>query len=113
MLGDAVFDPPLPDGFVTALDLAEAFVLRGTPFREAHAAVGRLVAAALREGRTLADLSAEELEASDTPAMADDVGLLDPAGSIARRATPGGGSMDSVQGQLSKLREWLTTEPST
>ncbi len=109
MVRDAVFDPPPPDGFVTALDLAEAFVLRGTPFRAAHAAVGRLVASVVDQGRTLSDLTAEELEASDTPAIAEDVALLDPRTSIARRATPGGGSMDSVRTQIAKVRERLAT----
>jgi argininosuccinate lyase len=113
MLQDATFDPPHPDGFVTALDLAEAFVLRGVPFRDAHAAVGRLVASMIEQGRTLSDLSAEELEASDTPAIADDVAVLDPATSIARRATPGGGSMESVHNQLVKLKRRLAADPST
>ncbi len=113
MLTDAEFEPPPPDGFVTALDLAEAFVLRGVPFREAHAAVGRLVSEAVDQGRTLADLTAAELEASDTPAVAADVELLDPQTSITRRVTPGGGSMDSVREQLIELRERLTEDPGT
>lgn len=45
MTGTASFHPPAPTSWVTALDLAEAVVGRGVPFREAHEVVGRIVAA--------------------------------------------------------------------
>ncbi|MDH3538553.1 MAG: argininosuccinate lyase [Acidimicrobiia bacterium] len=45
MLATARFHPPQPDDRTVALDVAEALVTRGVPFREAHEAVGRLVAA--------------------------------------------------------------------
>jgi argininosuccinate lyase len=43
LLATAKFHPPEPDDRTVALDLAEALVARGVPFREAHEAVGRLV----------------------------------------------------------------------
>ena len=45
MLAHIEFDPPLPEGATTSLDLAEALVRRGVPFREAHQTVGRLIVA--------------------------------------------------------------------
>ena len=107
LIRDATFDPPPPDGSVTALDLAEAFVLRGVPFRTAHEAVGRLVTEAAASGKELSELSGEALEMSDTPSREADSELLDPTASIVRRRTPGGGSMVSVRSQLLALRERL------
>ena len=107
LIRDATFDPPPPDGSVTALDLAEAFVLRGVPFRTAHEAVGRLVTQAAASGKELSELSGEALEMSDTPSREADSELLDPTASIVRRRTPGGGSMVSVRSQLLALRERL------
>ena len=107
MIRDAIFDPPPPGGSVTALDLAEALVLRGVAFRGAHEAVGGLVAEAAASGNELADLSGEDLAASDTPAVEADAELLNASVSIARRVTQGGGSMASVREQLAALRTRL------
>jgi len=49
------------DEMIAATDLADMLVRRGVPFREAHAAVGALVAEAAGSGRTLSELSDEEL----------------------------------------------------
>ena len=49
------------DPMLVATDLADHLVLRGVPFREAHGLVGRVVARALEEGVTLAELSPETL----------------------------------------------------
>jgi argininosuccinate lyase len=46
-----------------ATDLADHLVQRGVPFREAHAVVGRVVARALADGVTLAELSNQTLRA--------------------------------------------------
>ena len=43
MLATAEFHPPEPGDSTVALDLAEALVKKGVPFREAHEAVGSLV----------------------------------------------------------------------
>ena len=45
LLATAQFHPPEPEDRTVALDVAEALVTRGVPFRQAHEAVGRLVAA--------------------------------------------------------------------
>jgi argininosuccinate lyase len=92
---------------VTALDLAEVLVERGVPFRQAHEAVGRLVAGLSAAGRDLSQATAGELEAAHVQLVPEDLDLLDPASSVAARVTPGGGSMDSVQQQLEALSELL------
>jgi argininosuccinate lyase len=108
MIADARFDPPAPTSWVTALDLAEALVVRGVSFREAHGAVGRLVAALVSEGRQLSDATVEDLDAADERFEATDLDLIDPRTSIDRRITMGGGSTESVRQQIEALRYALT-----
>ena len=48
-------------GFMAATDLADHLVGTGLPFREAHEVVGELVAKCEADGRTLQDLTAEDL----------------------------------------------------
>ena len=61
MLSTAVFHPPEPSDWVTALDLAEALVERGIPFREAHHLVGGIVADLVARGESLSDLTENQL----------------------------------------------------
>jgi argininosuccinate lyase len=113
MIATAEFDPPEPLSWVTALDLAEALVRRGVPFREAHHAVGAVVAHLSSEGRTFEELSADELVGIDDRFRADDLALTDPEASVAARITPGGGSMASVQEQIRSLRSMLHEHGTT
>lgn len=107
MVASARFHPPAVSPWVTALDLAEVLVMRGLPFREAHGVVGALVTRLVGQGRSPADLQPAELEAAHPLFEGADLALAEPAGSVARRRTPGGGSMDSVRAQLGALRERL------
>ncbi len=109
MVATAELDPPPPSPWVTAHDLAELLVERGVPFRDAHEVVGRLVADVAADGRTLADLGPLEPVAIDDHFESGDVQFADPAVSIRRRRTPGGGSFDSVRSQIAALREWLAS----
>jgi argininosuccinate lyase len=110
MVATASFDPPPPSSWVTALDLAEVLAERGIPFREAHEAVGRLVARLVAEGKTLGEVTAGELEAAHLSFGPEDLDVLDPQASVERRRTPGGGSHVSVLDQLAELRSILGEE---
>jgi len=98
------FHPPPPLAETAALDLAEALAGRGAPFREAHDAVGRLVARLERSGRSLAEASWEDLSAVDGRFAEPDLGLLDPRSSILRRVTAGSGRPESVREQVAAIR---------
>lgn len=104
LLASAEFHPPVPAAWVCALDLAEALVERGVPFREAHHAVGRLVGALVRDGRGLDDAGVDDLAAADERFVADDLARIDPLDSVRRRISPGGGSFESVATQVEDLR---------
>jgi argininosuccinate lyase len=104
------------EGETTAVDVAEALVRAGVPFREAHGAVGAAVRLASSRGGRLADLPAEDLRALH-PALAEvDRRVMDVDGSLAAKATPGSTNPALVGEQLDRLasaaaaaREWATS----
>jgi argininosuccinate lyase len=81
-----------------ATDLAEWLVVRGTPFREAHAIVGELVRRHLAEGRPLRDLVA-----ADERLGPDAAALLAPGVAVTRRTSPGGGGPVPVAAQVERF----------
>ena len=107
MVAAADFHPKSPVGWVTALDLTEVLVERGVPFRVAHEAVGRLVNKLVSDGRSMDQVTGDDLVAAHPQFMNDDVEFANPTTSIERRITPGGGSMASVRTQLAALRSYL------
>lgn len=108
MLLGVEFAPPAPGAETTALDLAEALVERGVPFREAHSIVGRLVKALEEDGRSLGAATGDDLTAIDDRFEASFVDRLDPATSIGRRVTAGSGNPDSVREQVERIRSILS-----
>ena len=107
LVGDADFHPSAPESSVTALDLAEALVERGVPFREAHRAVGKMLSALLADGRTLSEAIPADLTATDPRFVPEDLALTDATESVRRRRSTGGGSFSSVQEQLRLLKDRL------
>jgi argininosuccinate lyase len=90
-----------------AIDLAEHLVVRGVPFREAHAIVGALVRRALEGEGHLADLVAAE------PMLgADGAALLLPGVAVRRRTTPGGAGPVPVAVQRERFRGRLALDQS-
>lgn len=85
MLETAQFHPPEPADVTVALDIAEALVRKGVPFREAHTAVGRLVTEL--GSRPLRDATLAELAASHPLLEPGDVPTVDEA--AAARTRPG------------------------
>jgi argininosuccinate lyase len=99
----------------TAVDLAEALVREGVPFREAHSAVGAAVRLAATRGARLADLPAEDLAAVHPALAAADRSVLGVDGSLTAKATPGSTNPTRVGDQLTVLevaasaaRTWST-----
>ena len=90
-----------------ATDLAEALVLEGVPFRTAHEAVGKLVAAAAAAGKRLEEVDAEQLSDAHPQLVPEMLELLDPRRSVAGRRTHGGTAPERVAEQLDALRSIL------
>ncbi|MCE2526192.1 MAG: argininosuccinate lyase [Actinomycetia bacterium] len=108
LLATARFHPPPPASETAALDLAEALVGRGVPFREAHRVTGGIAARLAAEGREFSSLGVGDLIDAHPSFKPSDLELLDPVVSVKRRATPGGGSPESVASQIADLREALS-----
>jgi len=81
--------------FALATDLADYLAKKGVPFRDAHEAVGALVARCEREGRTFAELTLDEYRAAH-PAFDEDVLHIDLEASLAARDVPGGTAPSAV-----------------
>jgi argininosuccinate lyase len=90
---------------IAATDLAEHLVLAGTPFREAHAIVGRLVRRSLAGEGGLAELAAAEIGA-------DAAGLVQPGAGVQRRSSPGGAGPAAIGAQIDDYRAMLAAEAS-
>ena len=91
--------------YAAATDLAEHLVMGGTPFRTAHAIVGKIVRESIEHGTSMADLVAAH------PALGPAaVALLAPGLSVTRRTTPGGAGPAAVAVQMQRFRAQLTTD---
>ena len=88
-----------------ATDLAEWLVQRGTPFRDAHAVVGKLVRQTLAGEGSLADLVA-----GDDRLGPDAAALVAPGVSVTRRTTPGGAGPQAVAIQIERFRAQVDSD---
>ena len=91
--------------YAAATDLAEWLVASGTPFRDAHAAVGDLVRRSLAGEQPLT-----ELVAADERFGPEAAALLDPGASAARRNTPGAGGPEAVAAQMKRFRHRVESD---
>ena len=91
-------------GFATATDLADYLVVKGVPFRDAHAIVGRAVALAIEKGVALSDLALAEFKALCDRIGEDVYEVLTLAGSIAARKHFGGTAPATVSAAIEAAR---------
>jgi argininosuccinate lyase len=95
------------DPTLLATDLAEYLVKKGMPFREAHEAVGKLVARAAAAKLTLSNLSLWEMQ-EVSPLFAEDVvKVFDVRGSLAKRTATGAPSPENVAAQIARWKTLL------
>jgi argininosuccinate lyase len=92
------------DPNLLATDLAEYLVKKGLPFREAHAAIGKLVAMAAEKGIPLDSVSRSELQ-KVSPLFGEDLKqIFDPRQSLAARTAIGSPSPQNVKTQIERWR---------
>ena len=95
------------EGFALATDVAEFLVQRGVPFREAHEAVGKLVAWCDERDLDLGDATDEQL-ADLSPHLTREVrSVLDVSGALAARSARGGTAPVAVTAQLVEVRDGI------
>jgi len=95
--------------FALATDVADYLAKRGVPFREAHEAVGALVARCERESKTLGELTLEEYRQAH-PAFEADVLAISVESALAARDGLGGTGPRAVARELEAARTRLEAE---
>jgi argininosuccinate lyase len=95
-------------GGLLATELADYLVLRGVPFREAHGITGRIVRAALDQGRDVTDLSLEELQAFCERIDKSVFSRLTTTAAIDHKGQIGGTARGRVEQRLKELERLLS-----
>ncbi len=97
------------DPAMLATDLADYLVEKGVPFREAHEAAGKAVAAAAESGTSIEALPLETYQ-SLHPGFGSDVrSVFDAEKSVSRRKSLGGTAPEAVKIQMEKAKEVMTS----
>ena len=95
------------DGFMEATDLADALVVKGMPFRQAHGIIGRIVLHCTKNGKRLTDLTLEEFGAFSPLFDQDIVDGLAPRAIVSRKDIPGATAPRRVAAALRRARQSL------
>ncbi len=98
------------DPMLLATDLAEALVREGVPFREAHEAVGKIVAHCVAGSRDLRSLRRDELRAFHPAFASDASAILSLERALEGRALVGGTARARVEEALDAAAERLQAE---
>ena len=94
-------------GHSTAIEIADDLTERDVPFRDAHAAVGRLVRLAEDRGVELAGLDDADFAKADARLSGDVRDRLDPREAVARRTSLGGTAPARVREEAARATRWL------
>lgn len=102
-------------GFSNATDLADYLVRQGLSFRDAHAAVGKIVAYCLTGGKLIEELTLEEMAQANAGSSfrlqnylrSDVYAALKLETVVSLRATPGGTAPERVREAIALTRRWL------
>lgn len=95
------------DPGLLATDLAEYLVKKGMPFREAHDAVGKLVAVAAAGRLQLNNVSLFQMQEVSRLFEEDVLKIFDVRGSLAKRTAAGAPSPENVSAQIARWRGLL------
>jgi argininosuccinate lyase len=97
-------------GCLLATELADYLVLNGTPFRVAHAIVGRVVRYCVTSGTDLMEISLEELRRFSKAFEKDALDMLSIEGAVERKRQLGGTARQRVAARLKALERELKEE---
>jgi argininosuccinate lyase len=102
-------DAAAKDPLLLATDLADYLVKKGMPFRQAHHAVGAVVAFAEKAGRRIDQLTLAEYQAIEPRFSGDVLDLYDLQKAMKRRELPGAPGVRQVARQLARWKKELGT----
>ena len=95
-------------GFINATDCADYLTKKGMPFRDAYTAVGHLVAACTQQGKTLEELTLEELKAVSGLFEQDVYDALNLENCMALRASYGGPAVSETTRQIEAIEKFVS-----
>jgi argininosuccinate lyase len=95
------------NGFLAATDLADYLVRKGMTFREAHDIVGKMVLAAMDQGKELHELNLDIIKGFASEIDEDVYEWLEPSACLEKRNIPGGTGPEMVQKSLNKAKQEL------
>jgi argininosuccinate lyase len=94
-------------GFINATDCADYLTKKGMPFRDAYTTVGHLVAACTAQGKTLEELTLDELKAVSDLFEADVYDALNLENCMALRASYGGPAVSETTRQIREIETFV------
>jgi len=94
-------------GFINATDCADYLTKKGMPFRDAYTAVGHLVARCAAQGKTLEELSLEELRAVSPLFEADVYSALSLETCMGQRNSYGGPAVSETTRQIEAAENFV------
>ncbi|MEN3370193.1 MAG: argininosuccinate lyase [Verrucomicrobiota bacterium] len=106
-INSARMETAASDPNLLATDLAEYLVKKGMPFREAHEAVGKLVARAATAKLALNNMSMFEMQEVSRLFEEDVVKIFDVRGSLAKRTAIGAPAPENVATQIARWKTLL------
>ncbi|MBE6961066.1 MAG: argininosuccinate lyase [Ruminococcaceae bacterium] len=94
-------------GFINATDCADYLTKKGMPFRDAYTVTGRLVAACTAQGKTLEDLTIDELKTSSELFDEDVYEAINLENCMALRASYGGPAVSETTRQIEAIEAFV------
>ena len=94
-------------GFINATDCADYLTKKGMPFRDAYTVTGRLVAQCTAQGKTLEELTLEELKAVSDLFEADVYDALNLENCMALRSSYGGPAVSETARQIGEIEQFI------
>ncbi len=94
-------------GFINATDCADYLTKKGMPFRDAYTVTGRLVAACTAQGKTLEDLTLDELKAASDLFAEDIYEAIKLENCMALRASHGGPAVKETSRQIADVEAFI------
>ena len=98
-------------GFTNATDAADYLVSKGVPFRECHAIIGELVLYCLSHGKSIEDLTLQQLQDFAPEFDSDVYARIDVRSCIKAKRSEGSTSFDSVRAMLADASDFLNRQP--
>ena len=94
-------------GFINATDCADYLTKKGMPFRDAYTVTGRLVAACTQQGKTLEELTLDELKAVSDLFDQDVYEAINLENCMALRASYGGPAVSETTRQIEAIEKFV------